>query len=479
MASDNENREIVDVVDVVRHDSQKILLPDGIPLDRVIQRLVRQMEYENELTVVNSVFSCLPPEGAVALHRVLEREFGFVQTKKFSQGTVREVKIGVNETVSVNWGRFEVPSLDDSEFLATDSTTDSEGRVVFAISGRIRRKNENIFKELVAKVREEIRTNSIYKERAWRIRLNDDGGYPLEMPEPEFIELNPNVGSLLTFSDEVLASLRLNLWGFIENTQKFRDRGISLKRGVIMSGGYGTGKSMTATETANIAVRNGWTYIVCDRASELAAVARLAREYGPCIVFCEDVDRVVNGERNISMDELLNVIDGIESKAAELILVFTTNDLDSIHEAMLRPGRIDGVIRLQFPDAKATEVMIRKYAGNSLPANVDISRAVSVIAGNRTSGVAEVANRAISAAILNGNKKHLTAEDVYEAALSVKNQLDGLARDKAERELSDIERAANIVMDRIPTLLTGRIPVKSSGMTNGHAKDETIPLQQG
>ena len=468
------DREIVDVVDIVR-SGQKIILPEDVPLTRVIARLVRQSEYEEELVYVSAVFSCLPDEGAVAMHRVLDREFGFVQTKDGSSQETREVQIGVNETVSVNWGVFEVPGLDAQEYIETSQARNDDGRIVFSLTGRVRRKNETIFQKVVALVRDEVRTNSIYKGKAWRISLHDEDGDPYYRPTPEFIELNPNVGDMLTFSDDVMASIRLNLWGFIEHTEEFRKRGVSLKHGTILTGSYGVGKSMTATATANLAVANGWTYIVAENADELADVARLAREYGPCVLTIEDIDRVVSGERNISMDEMLNVVDGIESKNVELLLFFTTNDLDSIHEAMLRPGRIDGVITLQYPDEKATERMIRVYAGDSLSADTDISRAVELIAHNRTSGVAEVAKRAVRSMIITGGES-LTSDNVYEAALSVKNQLDGLAREKRERELSDNERAAEVLVKGLTGIVIGRKETSEKAKTNGHATDISIPM---
>lgn len=466
-----EKPTIAQVVQVVR-EGKKIILPERLSYDDAVQAIVRQKNYEEEYINVRAEFSALPQEGAVALLTVLTREFGYVHSRRGSNTGQMEVKIGVNETVSVPWGEFVVPGMDG--FLETDAARNTKGMIVFVLGGRIKRMHDSIFQSLVKMVREEIRSNSIYKGKAWRIRTTDAAGRLLPMPEPEFIELNFETEKQLSFPRDVHAALRINLWSFIENTAAYRKAGSALKRGVLLVGGYGTGKSMTATVTAIKATRQGWTYIVADRANELADVSRLAREYGPAVLFVEDIDRALSGERSISMDEMLNVVDGIESKGSELVIVLTTNDLDSIHEAMLRPGRIDAVITLTFPDAEASEKLLRIYSGVLLDKDEDISEAANLIAGNRTAAVAEVARRAISASIdSTGNvPERLTGEDLREAALSVVNQMKSLERAAKDRELSPQERAAMIYVD-------GTRNTHSAGSHSGNGKATDIPAIAG
>jgi SpoVK/Ycf46/Vps4 family AAA+-type ATPase len=157
---------------------------------------------------------------------------------------------------------------------------------------------------------------------------------------------------------------------------------------------------------------------------------------------------VASGDRTIGLDELLNVVDGIESKAAELIVVLSTNDLDSIHEAMLRPGRIDGVITFREPDAKATEKLLRVYLGDLLDADEDISEASKLLAGNKTAAVREAATRVKAAAIWSTGEvpTKVTAGDLRQAAMSVVNQMNSLIRDPKEKH-SEIVKAARVLAD--------------------------------
>ena len=186
--STDKKPTIADVV-TVKREGKHLILPENLSFDRAIDVLVRQRDYENETVDISTTFSCLPQEGGVALVRVLEREFGFAQTKKeiFGNASQIEVKVGVNETVSVPWGRFTVPGVDG--WIGTDATQTQEGRIVFAMTAQVKRLHEKIVQDIIAKVRDEIRANSIYKGKAWRLRLYDDMGRPLPMPEPQFVEL--------------------------------------------------------------------------------------------------------------------------------------------------------------------------------------------------------------------------------------------------------------------------------------------------
>ena len=76
------------------------------------------------------------------------------------------------------------------------------------------------------------------------------------------------------------------------------------------------------------------------------------------------------------MDEILNVIDGIESKGTEIITVLTTNNLGNITSAMLRPGRLDAIVSVRAPDAKAAQQLVRLYAGTLLAADDDLQFAI-------------------------------------------------------------------------------------------------------
>src|SRR5690606_11293521 len=92
------------------------------------------------------------------------------------------VDISHDETVQVPWGRFSLPGLDG--YVQTTSST-KDGRVCFHLSGVVKRYSEEVVREFFAEIREYLKTNSIYRGKAIKIRFRDDDGDALEMPEPK------------------------------------------------------------------------------------------------------------------------------------------------------------------------------------------------------------------------------------------------------------------------------------------------------
>jgi transitional endoplasmic reticulum ATPase len=102
----------------------------------------------------------------------------------------------------------------------------------------------------------------------------------------------------------------------------------------------------------------------------------------------------MDGERDVAMDDILNVIDGIDTKSANIITVLTTNNLDGIHAAMLRPGRLDAVINVLPPDDVAVQKLLRSYGGDTIAADADLTRVGHILAGAIPAVIAEVIKRA-------------------------------------------------------------------------------------
>lgn len=450
-------KKVVDVVKVENH-GDKLILPQGLTTKRAIEVLRAKMEYEEQVVSINAPIDAFVPDAAHALYRVLEDKFGWVNAVATPTifgprpPEVISVSIGINQHVQVPWGRFVVPGIEDG-FLHT-GTIFKDGRYVFQIGGQVKRKYESAVSEIVEAVKAYLRAHSIFKGKAFSLRLKDDGGDMLPMPEPKWLDLNPALENTLIFNDDVMANINISIFTFIEHTEKIRQSKIPLKRGVLLSGRFGTGKSLTSTVTAIKATRNGWTYIIADRADELAEVLRLAREYGPCVVFCEDIDRVMSGQRNVDMDQILNVVDGVESKNADLMVVLTTNAVEHIHQAMLRPGRLDAVIHVSEPDAKSVQRLIRLYGHSMIDADTDLSKAAQMMKGRIAAAVEEMVKRAKAAAISSNPETEvmdlrISENDLIAAASSMQNQLRML-EERRVSPASEMVKAANVLRYGLP-----------------------------
>jgi transitional endoplasmic reticulum ATPase len=203
------------------------------------------------------------------------------------------------------------------------------GRLVFQLSGTIIRKHKDVFTEIGESVKRKVLEESIYRNKALKIKFKDDNGKVIPFPEVEFLILNDVIEKELVFNKDLTRSINANLFVPIEHSAECRKAKIPLKRGILLAGEYGTGKTMLAFAAAAKAVRNNWTFLYLEHGSDIAEGIKFAENYQPCVIFCEDVDRVTDSTRDVKMDELLNTLDGIESKKVEVIVILTTNNVQT------------------------------------------------------------------------------------------------------------------------------------------------------
>lgn len=387
------------VAEIVNH-GEKLILPENMGLDDAISLLERRKEYLTQTVTISETFDAFPWDGAVALDTVLTKRYGWSPAKAipgFFGNRAPEminVEVGPNEVRQVPWGRFGLPNAGDG-FIQCD--TDRKGRrLVFSVVAKVTRGDEPTVRALFDDLRAEIKVNSIYRGKAIKLRFRDDDGDALSMPEPKFINVNDIDESHLIYSADVDASVRTNLFTPIQRAKDCLANGIQLKRGVLLGGTYGTGKTLAAKVAAKLAVENGITYVYVPRADELADAIEFAKQYQSpaCVIFCEDIDRAVSGERSVKMDDILNILDGVDTKGANIITVLTTNDLKSINPAMLRPGRLDAVIEVTPPDGPAVGSLLRLYGGPAIAPETDLSGVGEALAGNIPAVIAEVVKRA-------------------------------------------------------------------------------------
>lgn len=467
MATTTKRKTITDVIEVVHH-GEKLILPESLPLPRAIKVLEQKWAFEQQDVQINAVIPGFVYDGAHAFYRVLQDKFGWANSVATptmfgpKPPTMMSVPVDIDKVVEVPWGRFELPAIEGFVQTSVDYV---EGQWVFVIGGVVKRVHEKQIAQIVEATKAYVRDHSVYRGKAFQLRWRDEGGEPLEMPQPTFLSLPGNTRDSLIFSDEVQAALDTSLFTIIENTEAVRKMGVPLKRGILLSGPYGTGKSMTSTATAELATANGWTFVNCLRAGELGDILRLARQYQPCVVFCEDIDRVLDGKRSVDMDEILNIVDGVESKNTEILVVLTTNNVDRIHQAMLRPGRLDAVIHVAPPDAAAAERLMRHYGAGLIPLDEDITEPAKLMEGQIPAVLREVVERSKLSALRIQRREAatgslvITKSALLDAAFSMQNQLE-LLRPKVEDQRSEQVKAAHVLGEAI---------VEAGSPTNGAA----------
>ena len=144
---------------------------------------------------------------------------------------------------------------------------------------------------------------------------------------------------------------------FLSSSKWYYDRGIPYRRGYLLYGPPGSGKSSFIQALAgeldyNIAILNlSERGLTDDRLNHLLTVVPRRT-----LVLLEDVDAAFSNRRvqtdsdgyrgaNVTFSGLLNALDGVAS-AEERILFLTTNHVEQLDGALVRPGRIDMTVRI-------------------------------------------------------------------------------------------------------------------------------------
>lgn len=435
------NEFTLDFKDVVIATTQggTILIPEAMTLSEAIWWLqLKQRDLETEVAV-NERVEGFPIDVAHALQLAVQELFGIRQLRTsgiFGDTAPTFITVQTNAqgyTTEVFIGRFSIPSADG--FLETIRDFND----ALWIRGKIRQKSLPTLRLLIKKTRELLGSHSLYKGKAFRVGMEiQTQGFDqkLTMENPEFIDVNFAPADLV-LNQSTWDLLNASLWTPIERTAQTRFFKVSLKRGILLQGPYGTGKSLTALTTAKKAQENHWTFVYLKNVKDLKRVYPFAARYAPCVIFAEDIDLVVkhadeDGEDGVNM--LNNVLDGVDSKDKDIILVLTTNHIEQIPLSMLRPGRFDAMIEYFLPDKETAAKLVLQYGGTDIDMdNFDPARVGEVLAGNQPATIHEIMKRAKLFSQqrykpdYRGSLKAST-QDIILSHLSMKGHLDLLAK---------------------------------------------------
>lgn len=404
---------------------QKIVLPaepGKMDIDTGIETLERIREQENQEFDVRETVKAAPWDALVAIYMAMQDIYGVVMAQSI-QTFFGEIKpdfitvdtgYGPKDKIQVPMGRMSLPGVTEPVYIQLVQNGAQ-------ITGTVRKRDRAILIEIANRARQRIKDNSVYRGKAIRIGVDDDGNLDLDH-QPEFQNLTEVRVTDMIHTKETEALIRTNIFAPLEHTAACRKNRIPLKRGILLEGKYGTGKSLTARVTAKVANDNGWTFIILDRAQGLRAAIEFARAYQPCVIFAEDIDRAADREDE-SVNDLVNLIDGVINKDAEIMVVLTTNFIDKIDRALLRPGRFDAVIPIQSPDPETAERLIRAYARELLDPTADLATVGTLLDGQIPATIREVVERA-KLGMLTEDRSHLSVGDLYASAVGMKRHME-------------------------------------------------------
>ena len=351
--------------------------------------------------------------------------------------------------MQVPWGRISVPMLEGVMTIAGIGSTDL-GPVTY-VDFEAPRKYKAHIEGLFNVIEEELSRGSIYKGQAI------DG-----QTEPGFIDLAGVKAETVIYSDDTTVQLEANIWSVLRHTERMRELELPRKRAILLEGPYGTGKTLAAFLTAQIATENDWTFLYCRPARDgFAEVMSTARIYQPAVVFFEDVDAMTTPDASRdAISQLLDLFDGITAKGTEIMVVLTTNHPERIHRGMIRPGRLDAVVHIGALDQHGIERMINVNVPSELRDELDYEAIHEAMEGFLPAFAKEAIDRTMRYAIARhgGEVGVLTTGDFVQAARGLRPQLElmqgapeGAARDTLSLALRrEVVKAVDgaILLDR-------------------------------
>lgn len=278
---------------------------------------------------------------------------------------------------------------------------------------------------------------------------------------------------------------------FLKSPQKFLKLGAKIPKGVLLLGPPGVGKTLMAKAVAgeanvpffNISGSEFVEMFVGVGASRVRDLFKQAKKNAPAIVFIDEIDAVGrhrgaglgggHDEREQTLNQILVEMDGFDT-TTNVIVIAATNRPDILDPALLRPGRFDRRVVMDFPDIEERQAILKIHAKDKpLDPDVDLKKIAIRTSGFSGADLANLINEAAILAVRRG-KKNITMAELTESIEKVI-----LGPERKSRRIEEEEKKIIAYHEAGHALISASLknadPVqKVSIISRGHAGGYTL-----
>ena len=276
---------------------------------------------------------------------------------------------------------------------------------------------------------------------------------------------------------------------FLKDPKKYNELGAKIPKGVLLVGPPGTGKTLLARAVAgeagvpffSISGSDFVEMFIGVGASRVRDLFGEAKREAPAIIFIDEIDAVGrqrgaglgggHDEREQTLNQLLVEMDGFGANEGVIVMA-ATNRPDILDKALLRPGRFDRQITVNYPDVKGREEILKVHSrGKPLGPDVNLATIAKSTSGFTGADLANLLNEAALLAVRHG-KKAITQQEIEDATIKVvmgAEKKSHIVSDKDKKVTAYHEAGHAIVSYFLPTQdPVHQISIIQRGMAAGY-----------
>jgi len=320
-----------------------------------------------------------------------------------TQGPVEYTNLSVGDDRKLNCIQFGLILVSEETERAAVLVRGAREQRMEKLALEVMASSRDAANRLLRDIRAGIKERNVYRGRTLSLSASTMGAIAVNFHS--LPEVDPE-GIILPAG--VLERVRRHTIGFARHREKLLTAGRHLKRGILLHGAPGTGKTLTAMYLSS-AMADRTVLLLAGRTLALIKQScALARMLEPSMVVLEDVDLVA--EERTRQDactpllfELLNEMDGL-AEDVDVIFLLTTNRPDLLEPALAaRPGRVDQAIEIPLPDEECRRRLLGLY-GQGLNLEIkDLEAVVKRTEGTSAAFIRELLRKAALYAAEEGN----------------------------------------------------------------------------